>query len=1095
MLRFLHDQPSPYHLGSSRLASQLSMDEWTLVDGPAGSGEGSPLATSVLEGDFLNVLRSPVAQLLLKPFARTVGIHAQQNGFLSLAKIGPEYDAKTCSPQDALCVGIAALHSFVQANWTGPDLEQELQQPVKLLRHTLPDAFPSRTIYSDGKEDAALEMALHNASLDELTWAGEPVYHLCQAPFLLVLAVRLFNVLADDLASGPWWRLRVYAVHSRILDTPESPPADVLNALAGVKRVLVEQQAGASNTDAKLRWGRLLARVLVDEGLTLQRTGREKDANDRFLEAANASGLQYEVTGAPGRRTKFQKEDKMILVLLAKSAGQTPEQDASNGSMHDAAESEEAYDAAPSEMRADSKGWKVTASTETQADMPSEMLHNDETLLEKTRFTSNRTATQDQAQATTFSSSDLTDPAALDPMDSCILLGLCLNIHNAAPEHGLTASQMSAFVSRVLAHARNWSVHTMALLLRSRLEADRTRTAQRSALQLQALLDQMPSADSNVAERLSLVHELELPSKWEMQAELARRYAALGVLRSALEIFERVEMWQEVVQCWGALGRQDKGIEVVNDLLQGRKAESDHVISIKKGRTVQLRQQLDDARQAKLWCLLGDLEVDKAQEHYLQAWSVSGRRSARAARSLGGVAFAKGQYPNATLWLRRGLKIQPSYARSWFMLGCVYLRLDTSHAYLEAARCFRRCTALEDEDAESWNNLASCYLRLAQHSEGALREAYLADEADAETDQRAVLTGIEEADTGADSDVESAHSRDSGVAVQSGTDTETEAGDTDTEDARRRVRSQAHSISAIGGGSGQGAFDVKLLAHRALGKALRSAHDDWRVWNNFMIVSVDCGLMNDAVRSLVRVMEIRGGARAAALVDKVSDNSDSSSSLLDALDMPVLNRIVDAVTRAPSSEQDAIVDQRDEGCATILSREGQPTQMKAQHNPHEGHGLWPAVRSLFEDSLLPRISTSAPLWQAYARLLFWRGRFRAALDAHLAAWRASFGADSCDLTDRSNWLQAVEALEELCELLENFGPREVALNGQGVELDVDESKTTTDVAQREPAMANWRFRARSLVRSFIGRTRDAFDTDPEWDRLVELRDSLATTAA
>ncbi|PWN32184.1 TPR-like protein [Meira miltonrushii] len=1015
-------------------------DEWGIILGQEGST--NQLVADVREGKFLDVLRSPQARQILALVAQQ-----RQNEAFTLYKVHLENAISKIDSIDALCIAVAALHAFIQANWTGPDLEEELLKPIQLLRRASPDSFPARSMNDDedqGNSDGKLETALRSASLDYLTWAGEPAYHLCESPFLLVLALQTLNALPSSLHSRALWRLRASSIYSRVLDNPVAPPEDVIEEVRVLKEYLTTQRDASKDSEEAQRWNKLLAITLIDEGLTVQRSGKDREANERFLEAARADGLQYEITGALGKRTKFQKEDKTILVLLAKSVR---EDEAEKKEAEDGVEEEEAYDADPIELNGTPSGWKATADTNSATNMPSEMLHNDDTLLERTRFTSTTNNANADSNGTTnsvFTQDDITNPSILDPLDSCILLGLCLNIHNASPENGLTASQMSAFVQRVLAHARNWSVHTMGLLLRSRLEADRTRTVQRSTLQLQALLDQMPTSDSSVVERLQLVHELELPSKWEMQAELARRYAALGVLRSALEIFERVELWQEVVQCWGALGRQDKGIEVLRDLLQGTKDESDHVISAKKDRSQHVQVQLNSARQAKLWCLLGDLEVEKATEHYTQAWNVSSKRSARAARSLGAVAFAASDFAKATTWLRRALKIQPLYARTWFTLGCVYMRLDTIAGYIEAARCFRRCTALDDEDAESWNNLASCYLRLSQQSEGVLREAQMAEHADAVTDQRAVLSGIEEEDEDdrSQSDSDSLHSRDSGVAVQS--DTESEA---ETEM----------------GGSGQGAFDVKLLAHRALGKSLRFAHDDWRVWNNYMIVSVDCGLMADAVRSLVRVVELRS-------VSRVLPGSDptSSSSIAESVDIAVVNRIVDAVIRAPSSEQDALVEHEDTSSTNVQA----PVSKQANHNPNEGHGLWPTVRSLFENTLLPKISDMPDLWRAYARLLFWRGRLRSALDAHLTAWRTSYGAEGCDLTSQTIFVQAVEALTELCELLENFGH-------------------PSPTAKREPAMENWQFRARSLVRTFMGRTRDAFESDPSWDRLQELRDSLS----
>ncbi|MCO5565459.1 hypothetical protein L7F22_019132 [Adiantum nelumboides] len=1023
--------------------------EWDLILGQDGS-DNNPLLEDVREGKFLNVLQSPQARQILTKFAQQ-----RQNETFALNKVSIDNIIAKTVPIDALCVAVAALHAFIQANWTGPDLEEELSKPIQLLRRASPDSFPARSLNEN--EDDKFETALRSSSLDYLTWAGEPAYHLCESPFLLVFALQIINALSNDLHSKELWKLRAYSIHSRILDNPVVPPEDVMQEVKLLKEYLVQKRDSTKDLQEAQKWNKLLAITLIDEGLTVQRSGKDREANERFLEAAKSDGLQYEIT---------EEQDNME------------------------EEEMEAYDADPIELNGITpSGWKASADKSGATNMPSEMLHNDDTLLERTRFTST-VVTKADTESTVFTQDDITNPSVLDPLDSCILLGLCLNIHNASPENGLTASQMSAFVQRVLAHARNWSVHTMGLLLRSRLEGDRTRTVQRSTLQLQALLDQMPTSDSSIMERLQFVHELELPSKWEMQAELAKRYAALGVLKSALEIFERVELWQEVVQCWGALGRQDKGIEVLRDLLQGKKDESDHVISSKKDRSQHVQVQLNSARQAKLWCLLGDLEVEKATEHYTQAWNVSSKRSARAARSLGAVAFAASDFGKATIWLRRALKIQPLYARTWFTLGCVYMRLDTISSYIEAARCFRRCTALDDEDAESWNNLASCYLRLSQQSEEVLREARMAEHADAVTDQRAILSGIEEEedDDHSQSDSNSLHSRDSGVAVQSDTESEaeTEVGDDDDDDSRLRRQMQRSTLSAIGGGggSGQGAFDVKLLAHRALEKSLRFAHDDWRVWNNFMIVSVDCGLMSDAVRSLIRVVELRSIAR-----NLPGSDPTSSSSIAESVDVGVVNRIVDAVIRAPSSEQDAIVEHEDTSSSTNVQA---PVSKQVKHNPNEGHGLWPLVCNLFENTLLPKISDMPDLWRAYARLLFWRGRLRSALDCHLTAWRTSFGSETCDLTSKSIFFQAIDALTELCELLENFGHREVAIE-EDTDLDIDTAKANPNI-KRELAMENWQFRARSLVRTFMGRTRDAYESDLSWERLQELRDSLSPTS-
>ena len=98
---------------------------------------------------------------------------------------------------------------------------------------------------------------------------------------------------------------------------------------------------------------------------------------------------------------------------------------------------------------------------------------------------------------------------------------LCsLNIQNTNPEHGLTAEEMFPFVSRVIMHANNWMVHTMALLVRSRLESKKSRTVERAALQLQALVDQFGVDDSTVEHRLAHIFSVAIPAKWEMEVTL-----------------------------------------------------------------------------------------------------------------------------------------------------------------------------------------------------------------------------------------------------------------------------------------------------------------------------------------------------------------------------------------------------------------------------------------------------------------------------------------------------------------------------------------------------------------------------------------------
>ena len=59
---------------------------------------------------------------------------------------------------------------------------------------------------------------------------------------------------------------------------------------------------------------------------------------------------------------------------------------------------------------------------------------------------------------------------------------------------------------------------------------------------------------------------------------------------------------------------------------------------------------------------------------------------------------------------------------------------------------------------------------------------------------------------------------------------------------------------------------------------------------------------------------------------------------------------------------------------------------------------------------------------------------------------------------------AVGEVEEIVDVLRNFGPR----HGEGF---------------------NWKLQARSIVRTFMGRTKD-FEDEPEWARLVALQEEI-----
>ncbi|EST08763.1 Tetratricopeptide TPR2 [Kalmanozyma brasiliensis GHG001] len=1081
--------------------------QWNLITNTLANLEEEKRAVvpdhvrKTIVGDFAAVLTSSTATTLLKPIGTHLGKALSGNSMLDLVSVQKEVNGVvstqiTTEAQtfEALSVAVSAMHAFVQINWTGPELPDVLE-PLSMLRASSPEAYPPRPIDTDAEDKANSEAKrlIHGASLEALAFKGEPAYHLCQVPFFLVFSKLVIEALwtaqsqqTPEAASGrvnietlPWWRLRAYTVHSHVLDEPVAFGKRVFDPVNKLRDVLVARASAPSHND-KSDWASLASRLILERGVALQRLGSDREASETFVDAAKENSLRYRMSGALGKRTKFQKEDKTQLVLLAKSVvvdgGKEDEEAESKTEENPSLPESEGEIEEPLET-----GFASKANPEDQvAGMPSTFALNDDTLLEQTKFTST-TATASSIGDNADVNADLLqlDPNAQPPLavlDQCILLALCLNIRNTQAAHGLTANQMQIFISRVIAHPRNWMVHTMSLLLRARLESTRTRTVERSVLQLQALIDQMPTNDSSIQERLKFFHALDLPPKWEMQAELARRYASIGVTRSAMEIFERVEMWEEVVTCLGMLGRQEEGVEVVRELLEGKKVEADVDVSVRRRnadtQNVSEAQRvmytrMDRAREAKLWCLLGDLEPTLALKHYGKAWQVSASSSARAARSLGGVYFTKQDFAQAAQWLKRALKINPLFTRSWFILGCCYMRLEK---WKEAAQCFRRCTALDDEDMESWNNLASCYLRMVDASSTA--DAVGVERMGAQGGLPDILEAEEEADrvwddTAASDDDEglsewSGSSRsDSGVEVSS---SESSVADSDAGTETGLPNPGEVGSAPHRRGNATTAYSLKLLAHRSLQQSLRFAHDNWRVWYNYMIVCIDVGYLLEATRALVRVTEIQ------------TRNKSNDAERAATVDLSVLARLLDAVTRTSKSELEAAtlasVEAYEAAKAAHDSTGGEgaaPIAPKVDQN--SGLGLYPALRRLFDETLLARISTSAPIWKLYARLLLWNDEKQKAvqtalLNAYNAALTEAINNDTLN-SDKAVFVGLLYDLRNLVDAL----------------LDLADEGGKGDAP--EP-----RFQARSLVRSFLAKTKSSWEDEVEYEEAKELLESL-----
>lgn len=595
-------------------------------------------------------------------------------------------------------LAIALLQLAVQSNFTGPESD-----------------ISGAELWFPGAEAEKIQ---HDA-VALLQIEGKPAYELMHEPLLLAVSLLIFenlqkvsysligqstdisieDITADcvssvealDVLAHPvhaslvWWRSRAVQVHMAVLLEPSDVLALLSSALLTAK-VGESLSVGESRLDTRLK-----AVFLVENARNSIHAHAETLAHGFLRDAAEVSQFQFVLTGAKAKRTKYQTFHTASLVLLAKSA---------ESAEFNALATHHADFALDSDLLLEKPLYEQLDDLELE-DQPAK----------KVRLEIPGVIGENRLFPVAASVADiprlllLLDPnnqPNLADLDSIQLLLRFASLKQTSPSGNmLVDEELAAVVARIIyaeSPSVNWAVFGRALWERSILETARSRTVERGILQMTALVDDMGlsvglrilpgAALEPVLSRLRYIHQLPLMAAWAMDAKLAEQYMALGVLKSAIEIYLRLQMPVEAALCYAAVDNEPEATELLEKWVETHPTD------------------------ARALSVLGD--ITEKPELWVQAWEVG--RYAKAKASLARYYYN----PPAASALSKDLGLalenmhqclvrSPLSYENWFFYGCCGLEAQNFDL---AAEAFTRCVSLDETSPHAWSNLASALLRL-----------------------------------------------------------------------------------------------------------------------------------------------------------------------------------------------------------------------------------------------------------------------------------------------------------------------------------------------------------------------------------------------
>lgn len=621
------------------------------------------------------------------------------------------------------------LSLFLRENWLGPSFFRDnadkrlhhdqkfklntppkpmflesLAETAKILQIPLdfdPNLFTLRCLKSQSFAFPKSE------ALSEFLASGGEFFPKIAYPQIFALLLELSKIITQEFPNESFgkhlWRSRILFLYNRLLNnTPLlALKTEITSGYDKVIKCLREEK----NTNEK----EVLVRILTEYSYVQSFYYKYNGSELTLREAMDTLGIELGFTGREGYRTKYQKFTVPILILQKKNkSGNSSLGDENKVKEGIIKEKEETKSKEETKTKEETK---ANEETKTNEEKPLEKstenpLDNIEDQIKSEEYSdipkakdflpSNVPLEEDSILFELPKLVPSTEPQqeipleTLSPIEQLLVLAYLSHLLKSRAFDEVLKEQLSAGMDLLLLKSHNWLSYSQGLLMRSINEFPSYKRRERSLVQMGVLIDQFNDNKPDLHERMRFFWELNYPFYRDLQKRSAELYMQNGSVLTSCEIFKKVDMLEECVECLAVSGLVKEAKELALELLNqpGRKTP-------------------------KLLSILGELFQDT--KYFKESWKLSKKKFPRPQKALARHYFFTAKQPQKAIkCFGKALAINPYDPGSLFTMGCIQMSLNDCEAALKA---FSAVVQIQEQNPEAWGNLASCFTRTGRKKE------------------------------------------------------------------------------------------------------------------------------------------------------------------------------------------------------------------------------------------------------------------------------------------------------------------------------------------------------------------------------------------